>query len=70
MKKSNVMTLDEAAHYLRVSRQTTYRLVEAGKIPARKVGHRWRISRFALEKYLDVPQAHERAANTTLNTTR
>jgi excisionase family DNA binding protein len=43
------MTVEEVAKYLRVSRQTVYTLIRAGKIPHFKVGTKVRIKRADLE---------------------
>ncbi len=50
----DVLTADEAAEYLRVSRKTLYRLVAAGKIPGQKVGRSWRFRRGDLDAVLGV----------------
>jgi excisionase family DNA binding protein len=39
-----VMTVKELAEYLHVSTRTIYHLVNAGKIPAFKVGDEWRFN--------------------------
>jgi excisionase family DNA binding protein len=39
------MTVEEVAKYLRVSRQTVYTLIKAGKIPHFKVGTKVRVKR-------------------------
>ncbi|MHA7986764.1 helix-turn-helix domain-containing protein [Rathayibacter sp. CAU 1779] len=36
-------TIEEVARYWRVHYNTVYRLIHAGKLPARKVGAAWRI---------------------------
>lgn len=36
-------TVDEVAQYLRVTTKTVYRMLEAKKLPARKIGRQWRI---------------------------
>lgn len=51
-KPSDVLTADEAADYLRVSRKTLYRLVTAGKVPGQKVGRAWRFRREDLVDFL------------------
>jgi len=43
------MTVEEVAKYLRVSRQTVYTLIKAGKIPHFKVGTKVRVKRSDLE---------------------
>jgi excisionase family DNA binding protein len=46
------ITLEEVADYLRVTKKTIYRLLEAGKIPATKVGRQWRFSKSAIDEWL------------------
>ena len=43
------LTVEEVAKYLRVSRQTVYALIRAGKIPHFKVGTKVRVKRSDLE---------------------
>lgn len=40
-----IMNVEEVADLLRVSNQTVYNLVRAGKLPAAKVGREWRFFR-------------------------
>ena len=47
-----VLTLDEAAKYLKVAKPTLYRLLEDGKIPAFKVGNQWRFTNELIDKWL------------------
>lgn len=55
-----VMTVDEVAEYLGLSRPTIYKLARRGEIPAVKVGRSWRFHRDALELAL-VPSASREA---------
>ena len=50
---SPVMTVQEAAEYLKVSPDTMYVLVRAKTFPAVKVGNSWRILRRELDAWLD-----------------
>jgi excisionase family DNA binding protein len=43
------LTVEEVAKYLRVSRQTVYSLIRAGKIPHFKIGNKVRVKRADLE---------------------
>jgi excisionase family DNA binding protein len=57
----DLMTIEEAAEYLRVNPQTVYRLMQRKALPGVKVGHQWRIRRADLDTYVtsDVtPQAY------------
>jgi excisionase family DNA binding protein len=59
MKSSNhlstaatVMTVEEAAEYLRFHPSTVYRLARSGQLPARKVGKQWRLHRESIDRWL------------------
>ncbi len=45
-------TVVETAELLRVSKQTVYRLIYAGRLPAVRVGGSLRIDRAALERFV------------------
>ena len=48
------MTVEEAAHYLRVERQSIYRMLKKREIPgASKAGHEWRIDLDELKRFLE-----------------
>lgn len=51
-KSQQLMTLDEVALFLRLSRDTVYRLVQSDKIPALKIGAQWRFDRSDLDTWL------------------
>ena len=48
----DVLNLQEAAEFLKVSKVTLGRRVRAGEVPAKKVGNQWRFSREALTQWL------------------
>lgn len=49
-----MLTVDEVQQLLRLRRkQTVYDWIAAGRIPARKVGKSWLISRTEIERMLD-----------------
>jgi excisionase family DNA binding protein len=50
---TELMTLQEVADYLRVTRKTVYRLLEVGKIPAAKVGRQWRFGKPEIDEWLN-----------------
>lgn len=52
-----ILTVDEIAEYLRVSRATVCRWCGSGKLPAFKIGKGWRVKRSALEGYMEHSQA-------------
>lgn len=48
----DVMTLREAADFVRVSEKTLRDMARAGRLPARKVGREWRFLKSAIEDWL------------------
>jgi excisionase family DNA binding protein len=50
-------TLPEIADMLKVSRQTVYRWVKSGELPAFKLGHDWRIKDSDLQKFIEERKA-------------
>ncbi len=51
-----LLTVDEVANYLRVSRSTVWRWCQAKKVPAFKIGREWRISGPVLEELMAAQQ--------------
>lgn len=47
------MTLAEVAAYLRLSKDTVYRMASAGKLPASKVGSQWRFRKNDVDQWLE-----------------
>jgi len=47
------LTTDEVLGYLQVNLRTVYRLIEAGKLPAVRVGRQWRFRRKDIDAWLD-----------------
>ncbi|OPX90274.1 MAG: Helix-turn-helix domain protein [Pelotomaculum sp. PtaB.Bin104] len=56
-KEDEILTLQEAADFLRVGRNAMSKMVNNGEIPGKKVGREWRFSRQALLKWLENGQA-------------
>ena len=48
--KEVLLTVAEAAAYLRVSRATLWRWCQEGRVPAFKIGHEWRVVNPALQR--------------------
>jgi len=46
-----VMKIKDAANYLGLSKNTIYKLVRSGEIPAKKFGNQWRISKAILDEF-------------------
>lgn len=51
-KYGEVLTLDELAEYLQLSKSTLYKIAQAGKLPGQKIGKRWRFHKAAIDKWL------------------
>ena len=49
--KKNIYKVEELADYLRLNVYTVRRLAKAGKIPAFKVGNRWRFNANAIDEW-------------------
>lgn len=57
----NLMTTDDLAEYLAISRHSVYRLIKSGVIPTVRVGHRIRFRPVDVEEFLNrVRQASTR----------
>ena len=52
MKKYDVLTTDEAAKFLRISKHTLLKMIREGKIPAVEVGNSFRFLKNELESFL------------------
>jgi excisionase family DNA binding protein len=47
------MTVKEVAEYLQFSTDQIYRLAQLGKIPASKVGKRWRFKKEKIDEWME-----------------
>ncbi|GAI88020.1 unnamed protein product [marine sediment metagenome] len=47
-----ILTVKELAKYLKLTEVTIYNYVKDGKIPARRVGNRWRFDKDKIDKML------------------
>ena len=47
-----LLTIEEVAEYLSLSRDTVYRMSQGGKIPATKVGSQWRYDAKEIELWV------------------
>lgn len=47
-----LMTIEEVAQYMRVSRFTIYRLAKEHSIPATKIGRQWRFQREEINQWV------------------
>ncbi len=51
-KREILLTIEEAAKYLRLHPATVYRLARRQELPAGKVGKQWRLDRETLQRWL------------------
>ena len=49
---SIVMTIDDLAEYLKISKSTLYKLAQEGALPGQKVGRHWRFHRESVDQWL------------------
>ncbi|MAT45418.1 MAG: hypothetical protein CL609_24080 [Anaerolineaceae bacterium] len=49
---SDILTVEEAAMYLKIPISSIYKLAQEGKIPAQKVGRHWRFHRNTLDHWI------------------
>ena len=47
-----VLTIDELAEYLKISKSTLYKLAQEGVLPGQKVGKHWRFHKDAIDDWL------------------
>jgi len=51
-RTDEVMTIEELAIYLKLSKSTLYKLVQEGKVPGQKVGRHWRFHKVVIDRWL------------------
>lgn len=61
---SPLLTIDEVAAYMQVSRFTVYRLAKDRVIPATKIGRQWRFQKEEIDQWIreQSPVAHRQAS--------
>jgi excisionase family DNA binding protein len=48
----SVLTIEELAEYLKLSKSTLYHFARDGKVPGVKVGRHWRFHRDAIDEWM------------------
>jgi excisionase family DNA binding protein len=51
-KHDEILTMDELAAYLKISKSTLYKLAVDGKLPGQKIGKRWRFHKDAIDAWV------------------
>ena len=62
MERKEVMNLREASQYLGISPDTLYKYLNDDKIPAFKLGNRWRFKKDLLDRWME--KKSERVSDT------
>lgn len=62
MSTAEVLTSQEAAHYLRLSLSKVRQLIRTGELPAVRIGRAWRLRRSTLDRWLDDREETQRLA--------
>ena len=52
VKYDEILTMDELAAYLKISKSTLYKLAVDGKLPGQKIGKRWRFHKDAIDEWV------------------
>jgi excisionase family DNA binding protein len=47
-----VLTIEELAAYLKISKSTLYKLAQNGEVPGQKVGKHWRFRRDIIDRWM------------------
>jgi excisionase family DNA binding protein len=51
---TTVLTIDDMAEYLKISKSTLYKLAQEGALPGQKIGRHWRFHRDAVDEWLRI----------------
>lgn len=49
----DILTIDEAAKYLNLNKETIYKHVRSGDLPGKKIGNKWRFSKRKLREWIE-----------------
>lgn len=60
-RRDSVLTIDELAVYLKISKSTFYKPAQGGKVPGQKVGRHWRFRKEAIDRWLEQQPSDEHA---------
>ena len=55
----SVMTIEDLAAYLKLSKSTLYKLCQDGKVPGQKVGRHWRFHKAVIDRWLGDEDAND-----------
>lgn len=52
--QNEIMTIDELAEYLKISKSTLYKLAQEDQLPGQKIGKRWRFHKDAVDEWMRI----------------
>jgi excisionase family DNA binding protein len=52
VNQDNVLTIEELAVYLKISKSSLYKLAQKGEVPGQKVGKHWRFRRDIIDQWM------------------
>ena len=58
-----ILTVKQLASYLQMDEHTIYRLAESGKIPAMKIGAKWRFKKDLIDKWIEERSLNKKEDN-------
>jgi len=61
------LTLEQIAEYLQMSTSSIYKMAQAGKIPAYKVGRQWRFRKEEIDKWITNKKSNKFRGNKNEN---
>jgi len=67
---SEIMTIEELAKYLKISKSSMYKLCQEGKVPGHKVGRHWRFQREIIDRWLAEQSAYPRLGSVSMKELR
>lgn len=51
-KRDEIMTMDDLAAYLKISKSTLYKPAVENRLPGKKIGKRWRFHKEAIDEWV------------------
>jgi excisionase family DNA binding protein len=58
--EDELLTTDEVAQWLKITRQTVQRLIQRGQLTASRIGREWRVKRRELDAFLQATEIRRR----------
>ena len=52
MEERDILTIEEAADFLRLGKRSVYKLAKEGRIPGKKVLNKWRFEKQSLKRWV------------------